>query len=365
LTRSLYTAIVAEKIRPRRVLIVGTGKTARALAHAIKLHEWAGMAVGGFASINATEAANQVERPAPYLGIVDTISELVTAHNIDTVCIAVCDEYESAVNRLVQDLRLVPVDIYLVPDVMSLQLYQATAVTTGSSETKLLLTPNESGILTSELPQLHLITIRGPVLSRRQYIVKRCVDIFLSGTLILLTLPVMVLVAIAIKLDSPGPILFVQKRVGKNARLFNIYKFRSMVADAEQYQQNASITGEPEKKIHKIANDPRVTRVGAFIRCTSLDELPQLFNVIKGDMSLVGPRPELPQLVKDYALWQFRRLSVPQGITGWWQVNGRSNKIMHLNTEYDIYYVDHYSLLLDIWIMMRTLPTVLKRRGAF
>ena len=117
--------------------------------------------------------------------------------------------------------------------------------------------------------------------------------------------------------------------------------------------------------IHKVPNDPRVTRVGRFIRRTSLDELPQLFNVLKGEMSLVGPRPEMPWLVEQYAPWQRKRFAVPQGITGWWQINGRDDKLMHLHTEDDLYYIQNYSILLDLQILWKTIGVVLKRRGAF
>jgi len=176
----------------------------------------------------------------------------------------------------------------------------------------------------------------------------------------------MALIAIAIKLDSPGPVIFKQQRVGENEQLFWMYKFRSMVPDADQrladvikYDQNGNI-------IHKAPDDPRVTRVGRFLRRTSLDELPQFFNVLKGDMSLVGPRPELPTLVKQhYKPWQHKRFAVPQGVTGWWQVNGRSDKPLHLHTEDDIYYIQNYSLLLDLQILLKTAWVVLRGTGAY
>ncbi len=150
----------------------------------------------------------------------------------------------------------------------------------------------------------------------------------------------MAIIALLIRLDSPGPVLFRQKRVGENGRLFDMLKFRTMVADAE----SAAGSGPGRRTtdgqvIHKHKDDPRVTRVGRFLRRYSLDELPQFFNVLRGEMSLVGPRPELPWLVDRYEPWQRKRFAVPQGITGWWQVNGRSDKPMHLHTEDDLYYV--------------------------
>jgi lipopolysaccharide/colanic/teichoic acid biosynthesis glycosyltransferase len=144
-----------------------------------------------------------------------------------------------------------------------------------------------------------------------------------------------------------------------------MYKFRSMVKDADERLKEVMQLDEDGKLIHKLPDDPRVTRVGKLIRRTSLDELPQFFNVLRGDMSLVGPRPEMPVLVEMYEPWQRVRFAVPQGITGWWQVNGRSDKPMHLNTEDDIYYVRNYSLLLDLEIIFKTILVVLRGRGAF
>jgi len=175
----------------------------------------------------------------------------------------------------------------------------------------------------------------------------------------------MLLVALAIMIDSRGPIIFRQKRVGENGRLFDMFKFRSMVVNAEALQKEVVQVDEEGHVIHKVKDDPRVTRVGKVIRRWSLDELPQFFNVLKGDISLVGPRPEMPWLVDEYALWQRKRFAVPQGITGWWQVNGRSDKAMHLHTDEDLYYIQNYSLWLDIFILLKTPWAVLRGKGAF
>ena len=175
----------------------------------------------------------------------------------------------------------------------------------------------------------------------------------------------MAVVALAVKIDSPGPIFFGQKRVGEGGRIFKMFKFRSMGVDAEARWDEVVRTTPDGQVIFKQENDPRVTRVGRFIRRTSLDELPQLVNVLRGEMSLVGPRPELLWLVEHYEPWQRQRLEVPQGITGWWQINGRSEKPMHLHTEEDLYYIQHYSLLLDLHILWKTLGVVIKCQGAF
>ena len=144
-----------------------------------------------------------------------------------------------------------------------------------------------------------------------------------------------------------------------------MYKFRTMIANAEAQQAEVNVENQNEEVIHKRPDDPRVTKVGHFLRRYSLDELPQLMNVLKGEMSLVGPRPEMPWLVDRYESWQRKRFAVPQGITGWWQINGRSDKPMHLNPEDDLYYVYNYSLWLDIQILLKTPIAVIRGVGAF
>jgi lipopolysaccharide/colanic/teichoic acid biosynthesis glycosyltransferase len=172
-------------------------------------------------------------------------------------------------------------------------------------------------------------------------------------------------IALAIWLESGRPVLFRQQRVGENGQLFEMLKFRTMVPNAEEMRYLVERTDKEGRLIHKVPNDPRITRFGHYLRLTSLDELPQIFNILKGNMSLVGPRPELPYLVEKYETWQRKRFAVPPGLTGWWQINGRSDKPMHLNTEDDLYYVQNYSLLLDIQILFRTIGVVLRGRGAF
>ena len=192
--------------------------------------------------------------------------------------------------------------------------------------------------------------------SRAYRVSKRVVDVVVAALGLLLVSPLFLLVALAIRLDSPGPAFFVQPRVGQRGRLFAMLKFRTMVHGAAL----------PRVGPHKRPDDQRVTRVGRLLRRTSLDELPQLVNVLLGQMSLVGPRPELPAIVlAHYAPWQYRRLLVPQGITGWWQVTGRSAKLLHEHTEDDLYYVAHAGLGLDLRILARTVRAVVRRDGAF
>ena len=210
-----------------------------------------------------------------------------------------------------------------------------------------------------------MINLRDPALNDVERLIKRIFDLVISGITLIVMSPILALVAFFIKLDSPGPALFVQERAGENGRLFKMYKFRSMVLDADSFLSELTEVTEDGDVIFKRIDDPRVTRVGKFLRRTSMDELPQLLNVIWGDMSLVGPRPELPWLVDRYELWQRKRFSVPQGITGWWQVNGRSDRPLRMKTEDDLYYVQNYSLWLDVYILMKTLFIVIRGKGAF
>jgi exopolysaccharide biosynthesis polyprenyl glycosylphosphotransferase len=194
---------------------------------------------------------------------------------------------------------------------------------------------------------------------------KRFFDIMISSLVILLLCPVLLVVAILIKLTSPGPVLFVQKRLGLNKRRFDVYKFRTMVVDAEARLPDLEHLNEVSGPVFKIKNDPRITRIGRFLRKTSIDELPQLFNVLRGEMSLVGPRP-LP--VRDYEGFnedrQRRRFSAKPGITCLWQIRGRSSIPFEQWMELDLQYIDKWSLWLDLEILMRTIPAVLKGSGA-
>jgi exopolysaccharide biosynthesis polyprenyl glycosylphosphotransferase len=211
-----------------------------------------------------------------------------------------------------------------------------------------------------------LIGLKEPVIQPHQRILKRAIDIIVSFLGLVVTLPISVATAVAIKMDSPGPVIFRQQRVGEGGKLFTMHKFRSMHEGAEKAERGLverAINGP--NQAFKIPNDERVTRVGRFLRRTSLDELPQLWNILKGDMSLVGPRPELPSLVEHYEPWQRKRFGVPQGLTGWWQIHDRSDKPMYWHTEDDLYYLQNYSLLLDLRIFALTFLAVIRGKGAY
>lgn len=201
---------------------------------------------------------------------------------------------------------------------------------------------------------------------RSAYLLKRTLDILLAGPLFILLLPIFGLLVLAIRLESPGPALFKQTRVGRWGKIFTMYKFRSMYMDAEA--RKAELLAENEMSggvTFKMQRDPRVTRIGRFIRKASIDELPQLWNVIKGDMSLVGPRPPVPAEVDEYSLSDRRRLEVTPGITCIWQVSGRSDIPFPEQVELDVRYIESQSLLTDLKLLWKTVPAVLFGRGAY
>ena len=185
-------------------------------------------------------------------------------------------------------------------------------------------------------------------------LVKRIIDIICSLIALIVLMPILILVAIIIKIESNGPIIFAQHRVGKAGKLFKMYKFRSMVSNAEELKENLTKENERTGPMFKIKNDPRITRMGKFVRKTSIDELPQLVNILKGDMSIVGPRPSLPDEVKEFEDWMLQRLNVRPGLTCYWQVAGRNDIEFEEWMKLDIKYVEERNCLIDIILIMKT-----------
>ena len=216
-----------------------------------------------------------------------------------------------------------------------------------------------------DLGGIPLIGIRDISFSRWGLMLKRSIDMAVAASGLILLAPVMALIALAIRLDSPGPVLFKQTRVGKNGQPFVLYKFRTMRIGAEEEQEKLAALNEATGPIFKIRHDPRLTRVGRVLRRSSLDELPQLYNVLRGEMSLVGPRPPLPKEVEQYQEWHKKRLEIAPGLTGLWQVSGRSELTFDEMVLLDIYYIENWSPVLDTIITLRTIPRVLFGDGAY
>ena len=195
--------------------------------------------------------------------------------------------------------------------------------------------------------------------------VKRTIDIVGSGVGLVLASPLLLGAAIAVRASSPGPVIFKQKRVGKNGREFYMYKFRSMYQDAEQRLEELRAQNEVDGPVFKMTHDPRITPVGKWLRRTSIDELPQLFNILRGDMSIVGPRPPLPAEVAQYSDWDWGRLAVRPGLTCYWQISGRSNLSFEEWMRLDLQYIEEQGFLTDMRIIFRTVGVVLRGEGAY
>jgi exopolysaccharide biosynthesis polyprenyl glycosylphosphotransferase len=324
--------------RQRRVLILGAGSVGRELENQIKDNPRLSLRVVGFLD-------NRFENQgADILGSLDSLQSVTSKYHPDDVVIALPKEDYAQTEQIISELHHLPVRVWLIPDYFRLALHKAAV---------------------EDFAGIPMLDLRAPALSEGQRVIKRAFDLTITLFSLPFALLLMGLVALAIRLGSKGPILFGQQRLGENGRLFTMYKFRTMQPGADELRHSVEREDEHGRLLHKEAGDPRVTRVGRTLRRSSLDELPQLFNVLKGEMSLVGPRPELPYMADRYETWQRQRFAAPQGITGWWQVNGRSDRPMHLNTEDDLYYIQHYSLLLDIFILFKTITVVLQGRGAF
>jgi len=326
--------------RGRRVLVVGQANAAARLAEEFSRRPWTGVQIVGYAS-DEWDGPNTL----PRLGDLSDLITLVQRHQIDEVIFALPPAQYGRVAELSLLLLREPVMLHMIPTALDL-VFARTPV------------DNIGGI--------PLVSLRESALTPSQRIVKRLFDIVVSCGLIVLLAPLMLVIALLIKLESPGPVIFAQERIGEHGRRFKMFKFRSMYIDADRrWREVAKRDTTTGKLIHKQQDDPRVTRVGRKLRRTSLDELPQLFNVLRGEMSLVGPRPEMPYIAAEYEPWQWQRFRVPPGMTGWWQVNGRSEKPMHLHTEDDLYYIQNYSFWLDLRILAKTLVVVWQGHGAY
>lgn len=340
LLRLIFRLQGGRRYHARRVLVIGAGKVGQKVAAMIHEYAWAGLELVGYLDDDSCKRGNGL----PILGVLEDTPRLVKELEIDEVIVALPLRDHERLAAVTYALQQVPVNIRVVPDYFNLVFLRASVEDFGG---------------------MPLITLREPALTEFQRVVKRAFDLAAGTVLTIASLPLMALIALIIKLDSPGPVIFKQQRVGESGKLFLMYKFRSMIDGADKHREKVLKQAPDGTIIHKRPDDPRVTRAGRFIRAFSLDELPQMLNVLKGEMSLVGPRPEMPWLVEKYEDWQLKRFTVPQGITGWWQVNGRSTKLMHEHTEEDMFYIKNYSLLLDLQILGRTVGAVLKRRGAY
>ena len=329
----------------RNLLIVGTNDHALELAERLLSKPELGYEIVGFVDEKwRSQKQPEIRKDYPLIPL-DELDDYIRDNVVDEVIICLPPEkYYKVYNQIVDLCLEQGIIVRLVADLFFISLAKSKIDHFGEDTFICLYTGNmNSGAL----------------------MVKRLIDITVSSVLLVALSPLFLAVAIAIKLTSPGPVFFVQERVGLNKRLFRLYKFRTMVPNAEEMQKELEQFNEASGPVFKIKNDPRVTPIGRFLRRTSIDELPQLLNVLKGDMSLVGPRP-LP--VRDYKefdkRWFNRRFSVRPGITGLWQISGRSDIPFEKWIELDLKYIDQWSLGLDLIILLKTIPAVIRGKGA-
>jgi exopolysaccharide biosynthesis polyprenyl glycosylphosphotransferase len=347
LAEKLALRVTSRQVRARgfnfrTVLIVGTNAPARALAESIRGHRYWGYRVLGF--VTNPEAGGPAEPGAgPVLGTLEELPRVLAGNVVDEVIFSVSprelERFEDLVLALQEQGILTRFALDFFPH-------------------------TQASMRLEEVDGVPLVTFSTSPTGALSLAFKRLTDVALSALLLLLAAPIVLAVALGIKLTSGGAVLFRQTRCGLNGRRFTLYKFRTMVVDAEERRQEVAHLNEMDGPVFKVRNDPRVTWLGRFLRKFSLDELPQLWNVLRGDMSLVGPRPPIPEEVAQYQRWQRRRLAMRPGLTCLWQISGRNQLDFDQWMRLDLQYIDSWSPWLDFKILAKTLPVVLSGRGA-
>jgi exopolysaccharide biosynthesis polyprenyl glycosylphosphotransferase len=327
----------------RRVLLVGAGDVGRMVMRTMAARPDYGYSLIGFLDDHPAKGQTDIG-PFRALGPVENLNQVLQSEAVDTVFICLPWQSNHMIQRLLYTCQSSSIRAQVVPD-----LFQLT----------------KNQVYVEDLNGIPLISTRDVSIQGWNLLVKRITDLLVGSIVVLLGLPIYLLIAAAIKLESPGPVFYSQLRIGRNGVPFRCYKFRSMVNNADQMRNHLVAMNEATGPLFKLRNDPRRTRIGCFLRRYSLDELAQLINVLRGEMSLVGPRPNLPEEVEQYQDWHKKRLTVSPGITGLWQVSGRSDLTFDEMVLLDIYYVENWSLALDLHIFLRSLPAVLRGRGAY
>jgi exopolysaccharide biosynthesis polyprenyl glycosylphosphotransferase len=332
-----------------RVLVVGAGPMGQRVMRIIRQQPQLGYFLVGFLAEqslpeNPEQPKQQPEDPLRYLGRPADLSLLLEPCRIDEVIIALPSEAHDTTLEVANRCQGEGVGFRIVPDIYEMSFDRVDI---------------------AQLGEMPLIGLKEVAIRGWNLVVKRALDITLSLVALLAGAPLWLLIAAAIKLDSPGAILFSQKRIGRRGRPFTVFKFRTMHQYAEMEKDRLAPLNEASGPLFKIRSDPRVTRVGRLLRRTSLDELPQILNILMGEMSWVGPRPGTPDEVARYEPWQRKRLEVMPGLTGLWQTSGRSDISFAEMVRLDIYYIENWNLWLDIIILLRTIPAVISGRGAY
>jgi exopolysaccharide biosynthesis polyprenyl glycosylphosphotransferase len=328
----------------KKVLIVGAGEIGQYVASVLIDHPWTGFKVVGFLDDDPSIQGQSV-LSIPILGTLGKIRQIVSTLEFhDEVIIALPPNHKSSVQEIIPEIEDIPVNVRVTPD---------------------LYTPDFIRPHVEDLWGIPLLGIRQSGITTPYAAAKRVIDLFGALLCLIVLSPVMLLAAILIKIDSKGSILFIQQRVGENGKTFRMIKFRTMVEGSEEMLPELVDINTLEEPVFKIKNDPRVTRIGHFLRRTSIDEIPQFINVLKGEMSLVGPRPEEAVVVKRYNSWHRKRLLAKPGLTGPAQITGRADLTLKDRVQLEIDYINNYSFLIDVKILLKTIPVVIKGDGCY
>lgn len=331
-------------VAQERVLVVGGTGLGQQVMNGLAASPGLGYALVGYLNDRPIMANGRAPRIYRHLGHVEELNRAITEHRVQQVILALPFWEQGRMPDLVQTCRELGVGYQVAPDFYQLSFDRVDMLQLSGVP---LLRPKE-------------ISLRGANLA-----LKRLIDVGLVLLSAPFLLPVALLIALAIRLDSGGPILFRQRRVGKDGQLFTCYKFRTMVPDAEARKAELHALNEADGPLFKMRDDPRVTRVGRFLRRRSLDELPQLVNVLRGEMSLIGPRPALPEEVERYEHWQRRRLEVTPGCAGLSQALGRSDVSFDEQVRLDLYYAENWSVGMDLRILIMIVPAIIGGHGAY
>lgn len=324
-----------------RALIVGGGEIGRAIMRNVLAQPNLGYYIAGFVDDDPSKSTIGTFQ---LLGGTDQLPRILSERAIDEVIVTLPWHARDKIVSIMVSAETAGARVKIVPDLFQLSL---------------------SRIAIDAVGGIPLIGVKDSRISGGALSLKRVMDVLLSMLFFVLLLPFVSIIALIIRLSSPGPIIFEQQRVGRGGNLFTAYKFRTMRVGADDEKQNFLHLNEATGPLFKIRNDPRMTNVGKWLRRTSMDELPQLWNVLRGDMSLVGPRPPLPNEVAQYEEWHKRRLDAAPGLTGLWQVSGRSELSFDEMVMLDLYYIENWSPWLDVWILIKTIPALLTARGAY
>jgi exopolysaccharide biosynthesis polyprenyl glycosylphosphotransferase len=327
----------------KRVLILGAGEMGQTLALRLKMDKSLGGIPIGFLD-DDPEKIGRKFHGIPVLSQISKVKEIIKSQHIEEMVFATTHLPYQTILDIITECEVLKVSFKIVPGILEIIA---------------------SRVNIEEVGGIPLISVSEIGLKGFAAALKRSVDLTASSALLIVLSPLFLLFSMLIRLDSKGPIFFSQERVGKEGKVFRMHKFRSMVEGAEELIPQLEKFSETEGHIFKIKEDPRMTRMGRWMRRLSVDEWPQLVNVLVGEMSLVGPRPPLPREVAKYSPWHRKRLRVAPGITGLWQVSGRSLLPFEDMVRLDIYYIENWSLWLDIKILFRTIPVVLTASGAY